>query len=42
MTTDMEIVIINYEGQFVLNSSNFEIFNLEIENKSIKEVMKGI
>lgn len=40
-TTDMEIGIINYEGQFVLNSSNFESFNLEIENKTIKEVMNG-
>ncbi len=40
-TTDMEIGIINYEGQFVLNSSNFKSFNLEIEDKSIKEVLKG-
>ena len=40
-TSGMEIGIIDNEGQYVLNSSNFESFNLEIENKSIKEVMKG-
>ncbi|HMA60530.1 MAG TPA: HAMP domain-containing sensor histidine kinase [Halanaerobiales bacterium] len=40
-TTGMEIGIINNEGQYILNSSNFESFNLEIENKSIKEVMSG-
>lgn len=40
-TADMEIGIINNEGKFVLNSTNFDQFSLDIENKSIKEVMEG-
>ena len=40
-TAGMEIGIINNEGKFVLNSTNFDQFNLDIETKSITEVMEG-
>ncbi|RCW50590.1 MULTISPECIES: sensor histidine kinase [Halanaerobium] len=40
-TSELEIGIINNHGDFILNSSNFDSLKMEIEDKTLKEVIAG-
>jgi signal transduction histidine kinase len=40
-TSELEIGIINNQGDFILNSSNFESLKMDIESKILKEVIAG-